>query len=421
MTLTRKLHRHAALLTAVIGTVIGQPTAAQTEPTGRAPQLALPDLPQLPDRAGPERRVPVADAALEPLRAELDRPARGVSRLLAEDATRAGLREAMAATDATADILHLHEWLTTLTDGAGKSGDGAGATELLALTEDAEDRLARLGVGARPYLDLYIPSPELRAAWEGGPLLVAADPLRPEAEVDALTAYRLDGERVEISATEAPELPLLVIAPDEHDTHRPPQVDIAELGAAKGTPDETDTEGAQVLSYHGGSGSIGVPYLRIADDREAKFWKGAPEIDIIIETEPWRPGARLGNATDDLIVLGAHEEIDTLSKFFARHAFNKDGNLTFDELIRLGDHDISQYSNNAAACSGFLLDPYNGNRTCLYVPEQKIGFFVIERDPARWQVLIATEVNPGALPLWGYTEEQTQYIEIDTDVDRRHP
>jgi hypothetical protein len=55
------------------------------------------------------------------------------------------------------------------------------------------------------------------------------------------------------------------------------------------------------------------------------------------------------------------------------------------------------------------------------VPEQKIGFFVIERDPARWQVLIATEVNPGALPLWGYTEEQTQYIEIDTDVDRRHP
>jgi hypothetical protein len=56
----------------------------------------------------------------------------------------------MAATDATADILHLHEWLTTLTDGAGKSGDGAGATEILALTEDAEDRLARLGVGRGP-------------------------------------------------------------------------------------------------------------------------------------------------------------------------------------------------------------------------------------------------------------------------------
>ena len=68
--------------------------------------------------------------------------------------------------------------------------------------------------------------------------------------MDALTAYRLYGERVEISATEASELPLLVIAPDEHDTHRPPQVDIAKLGAAKGTPDESNTEGAQVLTQY---------------------------------------------------------------------------------------------------------------------------------------------------------------------------
>jgi len=121
-------------------------------------------------------------------------------------------------------------------------------------------------------LDIYFPFEDHRKKWKGKKdLLVAFSPVDDEENVAEIIAYSVkSGERMIIDSETPPEVPVLVIAAEEHENHKiePPPAPTDE-GAVKGSkPKKKDGSGN---SY------FGVRYLRIDDDQEP-WWKGNPEI-----------------------------------------------------------------------------------------------------------------------------------------------
>ncbi len=130
-------------------------------------------------------------------------------------------------------------------------------------------------------LEVYLPVPEQRRAWQGDANLLVATALRDH---DAPVAFDLAGRRRRLSADAPPAIPVLAVVPAETNFSRAP-------APATCTPETCDSGGGGTGGGGGGSGggpSGGSPapglymtYSHFVQDFEG-WLKGSPEFEIHI-------------------------------------------------------------------------------------------------------------------------------------------
>ncbi|MDB9311855.1 hypothetical protein PN462_01985 [Spirulina sp. CS-785/01] len=350
---------------------------------------------------------------LAELRQQIYKLAQQTSQFLQEEAARKFLKTQIAESPNREQILLFRNFLEQASERFPQ------AKELLAQVERIESQMSQQNVGVKPRLDFYIPDPEMRREWQGGEILVGADPVLPEEQVEALKAFTLEGEAVTLSPHEPPNTPLLMIAIEEHLNHKPPEASAERFPESQAPPEEDPQEpqaslprtalnavsvkNSVLLSQ---AGSVGVPYLQIIEDRESRFWRGAPEIVLQIYR---------GNTTDTLNVRFA-------SSFLGDQDFDLEG-----EWLHFRDHNAANNS-RALPCGGWLkLNATQGNnRTCLYWGAKESRFDIRERDPKLFggsvlQYIVGTDINPGNLSMVGYDLRSNQRGTILVDTDSINP
>jgi len=203
---------------------------------------------------------------------QLEETAKEMAKLLAHPGFRGILQSEIAKSKNREKILMANAFLERT---AGKKDSPPGLQKLRDKANKARGLIKTSGVWDMEGLDIYFPVEEHRKKWKGKTeLLVAYSPVDAEEEVMEIIAYSvMSGDRIPLNAENLPEVPVLMIAPEEHDSHAveppPPPTD---EGAVKGPePKNQDEPKGDNNSY------FGVKYLRIDDDQEP-WWKGNPEI-----------------------------------------------------------------------------------------------------------------------------------------------
>jgi hypothetical protein len=267
--------------------------AGCTDRTGPEPPLRAPAGP------GPGVRVQPAPPARERL-------ARHLARALARAEIRREVKAALDGSPVREHKLHFQRWLDAndrrmLRQVAGANGvaEGALAAEAHGLTA----------------LEMYLPVPAHRAAWQGGENLLVAT---VGADHEAPVAYTLQGRRLVLDPERPPATPVLVVVPAETDFDHPP--------------------GPKVESFvgDGGGAPAGPPrglYLRAAHfSSDFEGWpKGNPEYEIHILGQ--------AGATDSLQSYSCAGERASGSYY----QFNMDGSDWTGSVLLISDQQIAAF------------------------------------------------------------------------------
>jgi len=183
----RRFHRALAALALTVACGERVPPTAVDEP---GPSLARGAPP-----AGEQQR--------------LERLARRVARALADPEFRARVKGELDRSPFTERKLHFQRFLT--------SGARTPLADLARLNTESSQAIAADALGAVP-LELYLPVPQHRSRWSGGPELLVATAIR---DGDSPVAYDVRGRRVELSPDRPPSIPVLALVPAETSFDRP--------------------------------------------------------------------------------------------------------------------------------------------------------------------------------------------------------
>jgi len=204
-------------------------------------------------QAGPALAVTAETSQLEGM-------ARRLALALADPVFRARLRGRLEASPFPEHKIHLQR--TLLADGRAE------LRELARLNREPEERTDSVVASTRA-LEVYLPVPAHRAAWQGDSRLLVATAAR---DGDLPVAYDLQGRRHLLDPTRPPQTPVLAVVPVETDFDHP-------LRAANAACQPPACGG-------GGGGSLVTPGLymtkaHFVDDFEG-WLKGSPEFEIQI-------------------------------------------------------------------------------------------------------------------------------------------
>lgn len=210
--------------------------------------------------------------ARKEINSELEGLAKDMASLLGHPGFRGLLRSELARSKNREQIL---ESDTFLDKAAGQKGAPPGLQKLRDRAKKTRKLITSSGFWDLDGLDIYFPVRDHRKKWTGNDdILVAFSPVDDEENVAEVVAYSVkSGERVSLDTEVPPETPVLVIAPEEHETHaaEPPPFPTDE-GAVEGpVPPGAPPKGSPADPY------FGVRYLRIDDDKEP-WTRGDPEI-----------------------------------------------------------------------------------------------------------------------------------------------
>jgi len=180
----------------------------------------------------------------------------------------------------------------------GKAGHGPNAPPGLQHLKDASRQAGghfqATGGEVMQGLDLYFPVPEHRDRWKGSiDFLVAFAPAHGrDAKFSEFIAYSVKtGERVSLDPNRPPEIPVLVIAPEEHESHALPEHPAPVVKLPKRAPDSgTANAPENPVTQEQGNSYVGAKYLNILETKEW-WWEGDPEIYLLF-------GQRKGNNCD---------------------------------------------------------------------------------------------------------------------------
>lgn len=206
----------------------------------------------------PAALSPTRDHAAQ--RAAMDRIARRLARALADPAFRAYVKRELDRSPFAEHKLELRSFLLQSNRQRLKEVARLSATSEATLEADLRESVP---------LEMYLPVPEHRARWGGGPDILVAS---ARHDRDAPVAYDVGGRRRALSPDTPPATPVLAMVPVETDFAHPP-------GPA--SPMECTT------SCGGGSGGGGttqpsglfMTYAHFVQDFEGWF-KGDPEFEI---------------------------------------------------------------------------------------------------------------------------------------------
>ncbi len=201
------------------------------------------------DRTSPEPlgETPQASRATpEPAR---ERLARRIALALRDEQFRARLKQDLDRSPVREGKLHFQRYLAS----------PAARAALARVTGESESAVA-LEAGRAPALELYLPVPEHRAAWTGDARVLVAT---AADEREAPVAFSPEGERVLLSPTTPPDIPVLALVPAETDF---------------------DGAGARLQGSPTGGSSTPPPGLYMTNStlvEDFESWvKGAPEIEV---------------------------------------------------------------------------------------------------------------------------------------------
>ena len=171
--------------------------------------------------------------------------------------------------------LHFQRYVT--------GANGRAAERIARATRGRADEVVAEALGATP-LELYLPVPEHRASWAGGPDVLIATAIR---DGDVPVAFDLAGRRILLDPNQPPATPVLALVPVETDFDAVP----LEPGANAECQDcGGDGGGTGGGGGGGGDGSGGgsvvagnlvMTYATFVEDFEG-WLKGAPEFEIHI-------------------------------------------------------------------------------------------------------------------------------------------
>jgi len=234
-------------------------------------------LAQLPQDAAAKRQQ---------VNADLNKLAKEMAKSLGHPGFRGLLHAEIAQSKNREQILELEQFL-------GRSvGRPEAPPGLMQLQETARQTRARIkasGVWQREGLALSFPVKEHRANWRGGPdFLVSFAPADDEKAVTALVAYSVQtGQPVPLDPKMPPQIPVLVVAPEEHESHtdqvpQPAPPDAPPPRVLKSPPGQLyDNE--KVLpstQRHQGNSILYGYYTGTKDDKEP-WYRGSAEIYVI--------------------------------------------------------------------------------------------------------------------------------------------
>lgn len=227
---------------------------------------------------------------IEKANAELDKVAKEIAQTLSHPGFRGLVRSEIAKSKNRENIVELEGFL----EKAGKQKKvPPGLAKLKENTKNAKSRINALKVWDREGFDLYFPVKEHLRKWGGdADLFVAYAPYTDEDQVVELYAYSVKtGERYALDPTVPPDQPVLVVAPEEHETHEVPEQTTSER-AAPPEPRGVETDNApRKLETNSGSEEEGfqtrgddvdyvkILFFRFANDKEP-WYSGAPEMMI---------------------------------------------------------------------------------------------------------------------------------------------
>lgn len=211
--------------------------------------------------------------------ATLDDLAQELAQLVAEPGFRGFLRSEIAQSKNRENIIELDEFL----DRASKRPDAPpGLTEFVQSAKDAATQVKRARSSRLEGFDLYLPVAEHRAKWRGGDdVLVASAPLDDDDPGDVVAFEVKTGNRVTLDPGRVPSQIVLVLIPEEHDTHEAPsgpgpdrdQRDVKPHVTGREPPEEP-VEGQESEGSY-----VGLRRILLGDIKEP-WYAGAPEIYV---------------------------------------------------------------------------------------------------------------------------------------------
>jgi hypothetical protein len=220
------------------------------------------------DEPGPSLARAVPSAAEQQ---RLERLARRMARALADPEFRARVKGELDRSPVAERKLHFQHFLT--------SGPRPAIAEVARLNAESSETIAADAAGAVA-LEMYLPVPQHRARWAGGPELLVATAI---ADRDIPVAYDVRGRRSELSPDAPPSTPVLALVPAETSFERPvgSGVNAAALAVCP-----LGTSGPTAQCGGGGGGTTVAPGLWMtyaSFTQTFEGWlKGSPEFEIHI-------------------------------------------------------------------------------------------------------------------------------------------
>lgn len=165
------------------------------------------ELPQAPSTLdhppdhGPPRAAPSAEARAQ--QANLEALARQTALALGQPAFRSSLRQGLASSPIREHKLHFQRYLASPATGAARS-----IAQASRAPESSIQALAR----ATTPLEMYLPVPAHRSAWDGGPDVLVATALR---DGDVPVAFDIHGNRRLLDPLRPPDSPVIALVPVE--------------------------------------------------------------------------------------------------------------------------------------------------------------------------------------------------------------
>lgn len=215
---------------------------------------------------------------LDQINADLDSMAQQLAALTAAPGFRGFLRSEISKSKNRESILSLDRFLERA---AKQRNPPPGLAKLDKLNRTSKGRVKTAPDGLQGY-DLYIPVEAHRAKWKGGKnFIVAFAPVGDDQKIQEITGYSVaDGKKVRLDAKKPPETVVLIVAPEEHETHEageaPPTITEADRKIPKPHVKGRDIADKPVEQPPGNS-YVGMRRMFIRDVKEP-WYAGAPEI-----------------------------------------------------------------------------------------------------------------------------------------------
>jgi hypothetical protein len=199
----------------------------------------------------------------------LERLTRRVARALADPAFRRQLKSELDRSPFAERKVHFQRFLT--------AGARPALNEIARLNAEPADAVGADALGAVA-LELYLPVPEHRARWAGGPDVLVAGAIHDR---DIPIAYDVRGRRIELSPDAPPRTPVLALVPAETNFDRPGR---GEVGAAAPAVCPLGAGPIAAQCGSGGGGSTTTPGLWMtyaSFTQTFEGWlKGSPEFEV---------------------------------------------------------------------------------------------------------------------------------------------
>ena len=219
-----------------------------------------------------------ASSSVQQANADLDVMARELAKLASHPGFRGYIRSEIAKSKNRENIVDLEKFLARAST---QRNMPPGLDQLREFSNGARSRVA-VSVDQFQGYDLYIPVNAHRAKWKGGSdFVVAYAPIRDDREITGIPAYMVStGERIILDPSREPETIVLIIAPDEHESHEPDGRNAKDIQPYDG-PVEPHAVGKDApdrpVDQSKGNSFIGAKYMWIRDVHE-EWWNGQPEI-----------------------------------------------------------------------------------------------------------------------------------------------